>query len=116
MIGFRTFFLIAISIVGLSMAAESPSFDQTVLSRWQTFESSLNTNTNLKQVQRQWTLFADALEHQYPSTAVQLDQVKQLTRHYKSVTQWQTLADSIQTKLDLPSTPTRVSHDNQATW
>ncbi|KAI8333315.1 hypothetical protein BC941DRAFT_434382 [Chlamydoabsidia padenii] len=116
--GIYTFFLIVVSMVGVSMAAEPIQFDHTVLVRWQSFESSLNTKTttNLKQVQRQWTLFTDALEHQYPKTSTQIDQIKQLTRQYQSITQWQTLADTLHTKLELPATPTRVSHDNQATW
>ncbi|CAO3598471.1 unnamed protein product [Absidia cylindrospora] len=116
-----TYFILVIAMLGLSMAAEPINYDHTVLSRWHAFELSLNTKSaTVKQAQRQWTLFSGTLKKQYPNTASQLDQIKQLTRHYKSVTQWQNLATSIKTKLDLPSsspTPTKdVSHDNQATW
>ncbi|KAI8098844.1 uncharacterized protein BX664DRAFT_381503 [Halteromyces radiatus] len=115
-----TLFFMALVMLSFVYAAETTHYDQAVLSRWHLFDNTLHSKqANVKQVQRQWTLFAGALQHQYPTTKSQLDQVNQLTRHYKTVSQWQTLANNLQIKLDLPVSPTvstDASHNNQATW
>ncbi|CAO3635513.1 unnamed protein product [Cunninghamella echinulata] len=123
--GLYTLVAVAISLLGLTNAAES--YNQNVLNRWQNLDKTVQSNhPNMKKIQREWNSFTIALQHEYPETTPLFIDLKAITEDYASVEQWQQLIANTASKLDLkitsktkehdtPST-TQAAHENQATW